>query len=443
MKFFDDDMDELFNKAGRQYPLKTEPKNWEAVRGALLQEQGVTGATQKNRSWRRLLPLLLLLLIPAVYVFIDKGNVNKDNVDNSSITIADKKAIRENTTSADRKESVKPPTPPVTKQYTESTNSVSDNKVSDREVNQLSYVPPSKQTLNNVTKVGEKSVDVKGGLSGPPQAGILEVKPDHFVQLTPATDINNEPMAWNNFPSLNNRLTGMKEPSEMISLGTPVRSLDQTNESQSVPNFDKKDKNKINRKGLYYGLIGGADLSTIKGQEVKGIGYSTGVIVGYTINNHWQLEGGALWSRKKYYTDGKYFSKEGARIPANINLHWLDGGCEMFEFPLVVTYNLSERKNTFFASAGLTSYMMREEDYKYSAQAGASGYNYEGYRSYRRSGDHLFANLQLSAGYKLSLSSKFNIRFEPYLKTPLKKIGIGKMPITSTGLNFAITRDFR
>ena len=115
----------------------------------------------------------------------------------------------------------------------------------------------------------------------------------------------------------------------------------------------------------------------------------------------------------------------------------------MFEFPIVVRYNLTERKNTFFVSTGLTSYMMKEEDYKYSAQAGASGYNYEGYRSYDRSGDHLFANLHLSAGYKLSLSSKFNIRIEPYLKTPLKKIGIGKMPITSTGLNFAITRDVR
>ena len=71
MKFFDDDMDELFNKAGRQYPLKTEPKNWEAVRGALLQEQGVTGATPKKRNWKRLLPLLLLLLIPAIYVYTD------------------------------------------------------------------------------------------------------------------------------------------------------------------------------------------------------------------------------------------------------------------------------------------------------------------------------------------------------------------------------------
>lgn len=403
MKFFDDDMEELFNKAGRQYPLKTEPKNWEAVRGALLQEQGVTGATQKNGRWRRLLPLLLLLLIPAVYVFIDKRNINEDYVDNKSVTTASDKVISEINTSDKTQESVKPGKPAVIKNRTESIS-----KVSSREVNQPSYVPPLKQTLKNAKKPGEESLN-----------------------------------GWNNIPSLNNGPAGMKEPSELILLSTPVRSLDQANGSESVPNSVKKENNKIKRNGIYYGLMGGGDLSTIKGQEIKGVGYSTGIIVGYTLDNRWQLEGGVLWSRKKYYTDGKYFSKEGAQIPSNIKIHWLDGGCKMIEFPLVVRYNLSERKNTFFASAGLTSYMMRKEDYKYSAQAGAGGDNYEGYRSYQRSGDHLFANLQLSAGYKLNLSSKFNISIEPYLKTPLKKIGVGKLPITSTGLNFAISRDLR
>ena len=443
MKFFDDDMDELFNKAGRQYPLKTEPKNWEAVRGALLQEQGVTGATPKKRNWKRLLPLLLLLLIPAIYVYVGKENAGSEKIANKNVAVNNKTSTNpngnsENPAISNIKEPVEATLPAATKQEVENTNNVRD-----REVNQLSYVPPSPQTLKKAIKGNEEIVNTKGGLSGPPQAGIPENRRDLNVQLTPATDINNEPTAWNDFPSLNNGLIEMKEPSDMISLNTPVRSINQSNGSASVPNSVTKDKNKISNKGIYYGLMGGIDLSSIKGQQIKGLGYSTGIIVGYKLNNRWEMEGAVLWSRKKYYTDGKYFSKEGANIPANIKLHWLDGGCEMFEFPVAVRYNLWARKNTFFASAGLTSYMMREEDYKYSAQAGASGYNYVGYRSYDRSGDHLFANLQLSAGYKLSLSSKFNIRIEPYLKTPLKKIGIGKMPITSTGLNLAITRGHR
>ena len=301
MKFFDDDMDELFNKAGRQYPLKTEPKNWEAVRGALLPEQGVTGAAQKKRNWKRLLPLLLLLLIPAVYVYVGKENAGTDKIANKNVaptkTPGDQNGSSRNPRSGDIKESVKPDAAAVTKRHIEITNNVRD-----REVSQLSYVPPSQQTLKKITTF------------------------DHNVQLTPPTYINNEPAAWANSPSLNNGLIGRKEPSDIISLIAPVRSLDQTNGSGSVPKSFQQDKNKINSKGIFYGLMGGADLSSIKGQEIKGIGYSAGVIVGYTLSNRWQLEGGVLWSRKKYYTDGKYFSKEAANIPANIKLHWLDGG---------------------------------------------------------------------------------------------------------------------
>lgn len=440
MKFFENDMDELFNKAGNQYPLKTEPKNWEAVRGALLQEEGVVGAAKDNKSRRRLLPLLLLmlLLIPAVYIFLNKDNIsdkaiinsetnNQDNVSNNSI---------EKKSNSNTKKSVKAPQSLVTEEQTRNTN-----KISDPEVKPSSNAPLTKQSSGNEENIEkEKFANVKGGLPGISQLGKHQMKIDRIPKLTQSNDIKENPATWNNFPSLNTVIIGIKEPSEVISLKAPLRSLNQSNGSQSVPNSAKKNKH---YKGIYYGLITGPDFTTIKGQEIKGVGYSAGVIVGYTLNNHWQFEGGVMWSRKKYYTDGKYFSKEGAQIPSNITVHWLDGGCEMLEFPVVATYNLSAKKNTFFGSAGLTSYIMKQEEYKYSAQRGASGYYYYGYKEYDRSGDHLFANLQLSAGYKYSLSSKLNIRIEPYLKMPLKKIGIGKIPITSSGLYFAITRDFR
>jgi hypothetical protein len=221
----------------------------------------------------------------------------------------------------------------------------------------------------------------------------------------------------------------------------PLRQLGGQNESTSVPYIDKKKPS--GKIGFYYGISGAPDVSRIKGQDVKGTGYSAGVIAGYQLNLRWSVEGGVLWSNKRYFTKGKYFSKAGAGIPSNINLRWLDGGCDMLEFPVLVRYDFSPKKNTFFGTVGLTSYMMKKEDYTYGADAGAGQNYYEGYRQYHRSGDHLFSNLQLSAGYKFSLSSKMNMRIEPYLKTPLKKIGIGKMPITSAGLTFSLMRDFR
>lgn len=438
MKFFDDDMDELFNKAGSQYPLKTEPKNWEAVRRALIQEQGLTGAAKDNRSWWRLLPLLLLLLILSVYILLDRDNISdkaimsSENNNQSNLTTSSTDININGNTQL----TFDDPQSPVKKEPTENTS-----KINHPGIKPLANAQPAKQGSENKNNADEiKDVNIKGGLSGFPKAGNEQKKPDRITSLTPSNDINGEPAAWNSIQSLNTGIIGINAPSEVISLDAPVRYLNQSNGSQSVPNSAKKTKHK---KGIYYGLIAGPDFTMIKGQKITGVGYSAGVIMGYILNNRWQLEGGVLWSMKKYYTDGKYFSKEGAQIPSNITVHWLDGGCEMLEFPIIARYNFSAKKNTFFGSAGLTSYIMKHEEYNYLAQRGASGNNYPGYKEYERSGDHLFANLQLSGGYKYSLTSKLNIRIEPYLKMPLKKIGIGKMPITSTGLYFTITRDFR
>lgn len=425
MKFYDDDMDELFNKAGRDYHLKTDPNNWEKVRAILHPEDGTAGVTQKRNGWKGLLPFLLLLLIPAVYVFIDKDNtVGKSQED----VKANVRAVTKNETGTTNSQN----------ERTIRVNDRVDLKISDQTKtgNRNNQVNNSVIDINNEKPVERRnSILINSSNRKMDQSAFGEKKASHNIA-------QDQLALWSRLPSLSATNFSLNQPSEAISLNTPVRSLNQSIKSTSVPNSDKKPKAN-NKNGFYIGLITAPDISTIKGQEVKGIGYSAGAIAGYTINKRWQVEAGVLWSRKKYYTDGKYFDKKGPGIPDNVNLLWLNGGCEMFEFPVVARYNFSQKKNTFFASAGLTSYMMKKEDYNYSAVAGVGGYPYEGYRKYDRSGDHLFANLQLSAGYNFSITPKLNFRIEPYLKAPLKKIGIGKMPVTSTGLYFGITRDFR
>ncbi|HUQ65789.1 MAG TPA: outer membrane beta-barrel protein [Flavitalea sp.] len=456
MKYFDDDMDELFNKAGSQYPLKSDPKDWDRVRSALLEEIPPADKVQSRKNWKRLFPLLLLLIIPAFYLFLNNIISNKQNNEDTAYNtdkkknyIADSadesfgnKFTDKNTNNEksiiNSKKSVKAPvlsSSPVTNNQNERIN-----KLSDREVNRLSYVPSAKQSLVK-TSGSEGLLNVQGGLSGPPRAGsskegVADTKDTKVI--TGETEVLNQLKSWNKIPLLSMNLRNSNGPSVVIPVKTPVAFLNQS--KGSVPKFGRKSNNKTS---LYYGVMAAPDITSIKGQAVKGVGYSAGVIIGYTMNDHWQVEGGAMWSRKKYFTDGKYFSKEKAQIPANVKINWLDGGCEMFEFPIAVKYNLSARKNKFFAGAGLTSYIMKKEDYDFSAVYGAGGYDYEGYKMYKRSGDHLFANVQLSAGYKYLLTSKMNIRLEPYLKIPLKKIGIGDMPVTSTGLYFSITRGFR
>jgi len=183
---------------------------------------------------------------------------------------------------------------------------------------------------------------------------------------------------------------------------------------------------------FYYGPVVGPDLSMIKSQGVKKIGYAVGLLIGYRFSDSWALETGVLWSKKRYYTDGKHFNKYNVGIPHSAELLSLDGSCGMFVLPVAARYDFSIGKSSFFATAGLSSYLMKNERYDYLVDN--NGSTYEARKSYKNSGNHLFSNIQFSAGYNYPLYRKLTLRVEPYISLPLKQIGTGKIPLTSAGI---------
>ena len=81
------------------------------------------------------------------------------------------------------------------------------------------------------------------------------------------------------------------------------------------------------------------------------------------------LESGLIWDKKNYYSNGEYFDKSKTTIPNNVNIN-LDGYCNMFEIPLNFRYDFAARNNhNFFATAGLSSYIMKKEYYNYKAES--------------------------------------------------------------------------
>ena len=47
--------------------------------------------------------------------------------------------------------------------------------------------------------------------------------------------------------------------------------------------------------------------------------------------------------------------------------------------------------------------------------------------------------LQLNVGYEINFKNRGSLRLEPYAKLPLKGIGIGELPLSSTGINIGFT----
>ena len=210
------------------------------------------------------------------------------------------------------------------------------------------------------------------------------------------------------------------------------------NNIQEVTESLQKKNRKQKEHGLYAGIVFSPDISTVKFQSIKKIGVSMGVLVGYQINKRISVESGVSWSIKNYYTDGKYFSTTRVYTNSTAKIKNVDGVCNMIEIPLTIKYNLTTCKTNFSTSAGLSSYLIKNEKYNYTIDN--SGQQYQHSATYSNSSTALLAVANFSVGYNKALKKNISLRIEPYIKIPLKGMGIGSLPIMSTGFNIGITK---
>jgi len=488
MQYIDNDMDDLFKKAGENYPLNIDGADWNAVQAKLsdTSDRGPIYPVKKNN--RNYLWLLLLLFVPLFFVIntskkeniknatgttplIEGGNRMADNAVEVPVAGNDEKGSGQlplSTALNERHAVIKNQADPLNKKENDlndqkkklnkENNYVIDN-ISDDEDH--ASAPDSKKIAKNNQPGGnvpsrrnnflhdknKKSTDNKNiKTSGGKNTAIENANLNESLTEDNILPAANEPIPVDSTttikqPKLSGAVSIINTNIDSIKDVSNTDAGTKTDSAKKSESRNKQKRNSDSKRGIYYGIVAGPDVSTIKSQQVRNAGYTIGGIIGYRINRHFAIESGALWDRKKYYTDGEYFDKTGTNIPPSVKVLFLNGNCNMFEFPLAVRYDLNMKKNSFFATMGLTSYIMKKENYDYGADN--NGMYYESSRSYRNSGNKLFSNLQLSAGYNFKVSRKLDVRIEPYIKMPVKNIGIGNMPISSKGIYFGIIRNIK
>jgi hypothetical protein len=435
MEHVNDDMDELFRKAGDLYPLRTTDSDWEGVMGKLRDEiSGEKGIpysipSRGNSNRRR---WLLLLLIPAFIfslIYLNNSHGDKKNIritENIQPSAKSKIPVgkSESKVSAIRSSS---PTSPV------------NNRSAD----------PNGQS-------NQTSASIRGSGNNPVAENGTETQTGRKLILSESTsDLANNPSDNLNHEATQKPLLipvfGLSE--NLAVHGTPLPSLKQTNITTTSKNEGTlKKANSVkstDTKGIYAVFLGGPDWSTVALQSTEQAGYSLGLLVGYRFNKRFSIESGLLWDKKNYYSDGKYFDKSKTSIPDSVSIKNLDGFCNMFEIPINLRYSFAIRNNhNFFLGAGLSSYLMKKEYYDYTAEKTYWGWppvtsTYTGHTTYKNSTNNFFSILQISGGYEYSIGKSTEIRIEPYVKIPLQGLGIGSMPISSAGLYFGISHTFR
>ena len=434
MQLLDDDMDELFRNAASDYPLNTGKGDWEAMRDRLQQaennQQGTAKSGLTGRWWFKpgmFAIMTALLLITAVKGLYDGErflsgdehialrhpgqHVQTDGRTNE--TIQGKSGDHHDT----HEHAVKNDKQKVTQQYTDDRSTTGDSEQS---------------SVNR--KTGNTNVRAR-------------VMQDIPISSYPAvrqgiTAVNIAPLSIDGIRGTANKETRPEVNIVHANNGIRVPASALSDSNVTVPAKKVKQTAAFLKNGLYYGLVASPDITTVKMQRTSNVGYNVGLIAGYRISKRLAVETGVIYERKYYYSTGKYFNTKKTPWPNSMKVLDVDGWCNMFELPLNVRYTFAMgAKSSWYVNGGVSSYIMKKQGYNYSYEY----YGAYGSRDweYKTTTKDWLSNIHVGVGYERPLGVLGTLRVEPYVKIPVKGIGVGELPVTSVGMNIGLTRPLR
>jgi len=414
MQPINDDMDELFRRAGEDYPLDTSSADWEQV--AKKMNLSVEEKNESKSSNRKLLWLLLLLPFSFIctHYFINK----QDNTIGAANT--EKNNSGQPTTARQAAEK-------------ESQNQGSQNQINGEE----------KQLFNtNRNKSNDVAIPVlqtaKPAIKNQDKKTAESHQQGYNIVATKSSEVNSSEKAGEMAaPTFREQLDAVTKMYPSLSATAKAQHKDIV----TIAGTKKVQPPKPHNKKFYAGLMGGVDATAVKFQKIENAGYDFGLLFGYSFNKKWSVESGVFLDKKFYYSKGEYFNTSKIYLPPNSEISSVTGDCKMWEIPLSVRYNFkSSAKHTWFGTAGVSSYLMKKEDYDYVYYYPMTGQSYNRYRSYDNASKHLFSVAQISVGYSHQLGKIADLRVEPYFKIPLRGVGVGSMPLQSAGVHIGITK---
>jgi len=208
----------------------------------------------------------------------------------------------------------------------------------------------------------------------------------------------------------------------------------QATSSKKAPN--KNGKPEI-RNGFSFFVSAGPDVSKAENSKAGRVTMAWGLGVAYTLNRVTLRTG--VFSANKIYWAGPEDYKLSYTPPPTWKFMGADANCRVIEIPVKLSYNFAvKNRSNWFAGAGLSSYLMKRENYVYEYKSNTTGSSY--YHSYETKNEnkHYFSVLDLSGGYSYQLSNTVSLSAEPYVEVPLTGIGAGKVRLNSGGVLFTV-----
>ena len=456
----DKDLDRVSREAADQYDVGQSTSGWDALESRLNKEM-----PQDDRDRKRLLFFLLfmILLTGGGLTMILKNDWSSSN----SNEIAEKSSTIENHVPSSTEKNGQQPViaDPSSDQASSSATKAPNSSVKKLNDIEKPSSPKSENTsidtkkpvtagsndrINNIQQQQNSYLQPK--ISKRPQSirpkENLPVISNRKIPAESNPDLINNPFDLTSTnqsnqtgkelkPSLPASLEMEKVSFAAINKHIPVKPVGAEVKEEIVPKGKKTNSDlarKTNR-GFELGVLAGGDLSNVKFSSAGRAGVNLGLTIGYRFSNRWSVNTGVIYTKKNYTALEKDFTKKGTIV--NYKIEDIEGNCSMLDIPLNVRYDFGmKNKRSYFASAGLSTYLMDREYYEYYIYYGST----RRWRDWetKDNSNYLFSIVNLSAGMERQIGKRFSLQAEPYLKLPLKGLGQGELRLNSYGINLSL-----
>ncbi|MCX2739840.1 hypothetical protein [Pontibacter anaerobius] len=180
-------------------------------------------------------------------------------------------------------------------------------------------------------------------------------------------------------------------------------------------------------------LLAAPDVTTVKFTEPDAISTNTGLLVAIPLTNRFSVVTGVLWADKVYKAKPDDYAPSPDYWDGQKNPSSIDAACRVLDLPLNIRYKLFEgEKSVVSMQAGLSSYIMLDEEYTYNYTYGTKPYSKT--KEISHENEHWLGIQNISASYNRKLSPALSVGVEPFVKIPLSGIGNGNVKLTSAGI---------
>lgn len=290
----------------------------------------------------------------------------------------------------------------------------------------------STQTMNMDSEIADHTINL--------QAGPVPGENKHVASSSIQVKTDNPSLVISTIPVILSRIEGrglenIDPPTISYSAELSFVDFSNTSENGGV-------KSPLNRWSV--GLLLAPDFNSTGFMQRTTVSPAIGGIITYDLTPRWSVSARLLYNNKKYKSSADDYKvpydywqyRTNGKIPDNIA-----GSCRVIDIPVLLTYRFyKKRVYSFTASAGLGSYFLMNEKYKFTFEQENPGADTE-WKTEENS-NVIFGVANLAIGLSMQTTARTSFVVEPYLKIPLKKMGWGNVNLSGMGLAFSFKYHF-